>query len=190
MVPLELANQPFPERERLRVRVVDAKDLYTLIDPEDDDRQQLCPKPAPGLAFEVERIDVLVLLGWVFRVLDRAVRAMAEPFRMLFGVGMVGRALERDVQCDRQAVLTGDSNEASEIVQGSKLRMHRLVAALLGSDRPRASRLAGFRLHAVVGALAMRAADGMDGREVEHVESHARDVRQPALDVPKSPVLT
>src|SRR6266852_7936288 len=169
MVLLELADQPYPERERLRVRVVDAKDLYALVDPEDDDRQQLCPELAPRLAFEVERIDILVLLGRVFRVLDRAVRTMAEPFWMLFGIGMIGRTLECDVQCDRQAVLTGDSNEVSEIVQGPELRMHRLVAALLGSDRPRASRLVGFCLHGVVGAFAMGAADGVDGREVEHV---------------------
>src|SRR4029077_1881551 len=90
---------------------------------------------------------------------------------------------------DRKTVLTGDAYESAEIIQGSELRVHRLVAALIGSDRPWASRLVGLCPHAVVGAFPMGAANGVDGRKVEHVESHARDVGQPFLDVAKRSVL-
>src|SRR5690348_4676524 len=62
--------------------------------------------------------------------------------------------------------------------------MDRLVAALLGSDRPWTAGLAWLS-GPVVRALAVRAADGMDGREVEDVEALAGDVRDQLLDVPQ-----
>src|SRR5437879_2491906 len=96
---------------------------------------------------------------------------------------MVGRALERDVERDGQAVLTRRSHEPAEVFQRAQLRVDRLVPALIGPDGPRAARLVGLCPDAVVRALAMRAADGVDGREVEDVEAHAGDVGQPVLDL-------
>src|SRR6266851_9939308 len=67
--------------------------------------------------------------------------------------------------------------------------MDGFVPALLRSDRPRAARLVRLGTLAVVGALAVGAADGVDGGEVEDVEAHLGDVRQPFLDVAKRSVL-
>ncbi len=41
-------------------------------------------------ACKVERVDVLVFLGRIFRELDRAIRAVIEPVGMLGDVGMIG----------------------------------------------------------------------------------------------------
>ena len=54
----------------------------------------------PVGVLEVERIDVLVLLGRILGVLHGAVRAPLEPLGMLGDVGMVRGALEGDVQRD------------------------------------------------------------------------------------------
>ena len=104
-VPLDLGDQPLPEGERLGVRVVDPEDAHALVDPELHDALQLFPELAPLLGLEVEGVDVLVLLGRILGVLDRAIRAPAEPLRMLGDVGMIGSALEGDVQRQLEAVL-------------------------------------------------------------------------------------
>ena len=59
--------------------------------------------------------------------------------------------------------------------------MNGIVAALVASYRPRRARITRPALLRVVGALAVAAADGMDGRKVEHVETHGRDLGQARL---------
>ena len=98
-------DHPFPEWERLGVGVVDPEDPDPLGDPVVEHALQRRPEPLGVLGLEVERIDVLVLLGWVLRVLHAAVGAMAEPFRVLADPGVIGRALEGDVQGQLQTVL-------------------------------------------------------------------------------------
>ncbi len=50
--------------------------------------------------------------------------------------------------------------------------MHRVVPALRGADGPRRARVARLRDERVVRTLAVGHADGVDRREVEHVEAH------------------
>src|SRR5207244_10855535 len=58
MQPFELADEPFPEAERLGVRVVDPEHAHPLLGPEQDDGQQLLPQLLPVLGLEVEGVDV------------------------------------------------------------------------------------------------------------------------------------
>src|SRR5438445_13177652 len=104
MPALELADEPLPERERLRVRVVHAEDTDALLRPEQHDGQELLPQLPPVLVLEVERVDVLVLLERGLRVLDRAVGPVLGPLGVLARVGMVRRALDCDVESDVTAV--------------------------------------------------------------------------------------
>ena len=110
--------------------VVDAQDPHSLVDPEQHDRQQLLPQLAPVLVFEVERIDVLVLLGWVLGVLDRAVGAVLEPLGVLARVGMIRRALERDVERHVEPMFGRRCDQVAEVVQRAQVRVDRFVAAL------------------------------------------------------------
>src|SRR5690606_11919878 len=113
--------------------------------------------------------DVLVLLRRVLRVFDGAVGTELEPFRMLFDPGMVGRALDGEIQRDLHAVPLGRGNEAAKILQRSEIRMDGGMTALLGPDRIGTAgvvRTAGKR---VVRSLAEGPADGMDRHEVDDV---------------------
>src|SRR4030095_460973 len=89
MRALDVGDAPLPEAKWLRVGVVDSKDLHAVGDPEEKHVPQRLPQRLPVAALEVERIDVLVLLGRVLRVLDRPVRPAPEPFGMLTNPWMV-----------------------------------------------------------------------------------------------------
>src|SRR5262249_29303006 len=90
IIALDLADQPFPEWERLGMRVVDSKDSHALVDPIQDYALELLPERLPVLGLEIERVDILIFLGRVLGVLDGAVRPRAEPAWMLFNIGMIG----------------------------------------------------------------------------------------------------
>ncbi len=78
---VDLGDQPFPEPDRLGVRIVHAEDLHPVADPKLDDPEDFLGQ-ALGIVVEVERVDVLVLLGRVFGVGDAAVHPGGEPFRV------------------------------------------------------------------------------------------------------------
>ena len=180
---LDLGDQPLPERERLGVRVVDPEDPHALLDPEADDVRERLPELAPGLRLEVERVDVLVLLGRVLGVLDRAVGPVPEPLGVLGDPGVVGRALEGQVERDVDAALARARQQVLEVREGAELGVDRGVAALGAADGPRAAEVARLGLGVVVRALAERGADRVDRRQVEDVEAELGDVVEPLLDV-------
>jgi hypothetical protein len=171
MVAADLRDEPAPERDRLRVRVVDAEDGHAPLDPAAQDVVQRLPEPAPVLAVPVDVVDVLVLLGRVLRVLERPVGAPVEPLGMLGEPRVVGRALDREVQGDLDAVLLGRAHQRREVLERPEVGMDRVVAAVLVADRPRAAGVVGAGDERVVATLAVRVADGMDRRQVEDVEA-------------------
>src|SRR5262245_54653706 len=68
---LNFSDQPRPERKRLGMRIVDAKNTYHLSDPEQDDIAQRFPNPFVVGPVE-DRIDDVIILFWrVFRILHR-----------------------------------------------------------------------------------------------------------------------
>ena len=115
-------DQPLPERQRLGVRVVDAEDPDAVLAPVQDDVEQRLPEPAPVLAVPVDVVDVLVLLGRVLGVLQRAVGAAVEPLGVLGQPRVVGAALDGEVQRDVDAVVAGDRDEAVEVRRSCRAR--------------------------------------------------------------------
>ena len=128
---LHLADQPFPERKRLGVRIVDAEDLHALIDPEQHDVAQRLPQRDAVRAVEVGVDDVLVFLRRVLGVADRAVGPALEPLRMLLEPGMIRRALHGEVERDFHAVLAaGARRGARKSSSVPSSGMYGVVAAL------------------------------------------------------------
>ena len=102
--------------------------------------------------------------------------AGGEPLRVLGDPRVVRRALQRQVHRDLQAVLVRRPRRT----RGSppsvpSSRVDRVVAALVGADRPRRADVVRPGDQRVVAALAVDPADRVDRRQVEHVEAHRGD---------------
>ena len=179
---LDLPDAPLPERERLRVGVVDPEDADAVADPEVQDLLAGLPQgPAVGGVGRphVERVDVLVLLRGVLGVLDRAVGPVVEPLRVLLDPGVVRRALEGVVEGHLHPEAPRPGPEGVEVGEAAELGVERRVAALGRADGPGAARVARAGLQRVVAALTEGPADRVDGRQVDHVEAHVGHGRQP-----------
>ncbi|CAG7261672.1 hypothetical protein PICSAR26_03906 [Mycobacterium avium subsp. paratuberculosis] len=174
---LDRGDQPGPEVRRFGVRVVDAKELDAVVDPVPDHPQHLVIETG-RVVVEVERIDVLVLLGRVLRVRDGAVRQFGEPVAVLARPRMIRRALQRQVERHLHAQFAGPGDERVEILDGAQIRVDGVVAALVAADRPRRAHIRRAGGGRVVAPLAMYLPDGMDRRQVDDVEAHRRDARQ------------
>src|SRR4051812_28086216 len=127
VLPLQLADHPFPEGKGLGVRVVDSEDVDPMADPELEYALELFPQLTPLRRLKIDGIDVLVLLRWVLGVLNRAISAMAKPFRMLADPWMVRRGLERDIQRDLDATRLGHGNQTVEVLDSAQLGMNVFV---------------------------------------------------------------
>ena len=138
------------------------------------------PEALPVLAVEVDVVDVLVLLGRVLGVLERAVGPAEEPLGVLGQPGMVRGALDGEVEGDLEAQLPGIGDERVEVVDRAEVGVDGGVAAGVGADRPGAAGIVGTGGEAVVRALAVGPADRVHRREVEHVEAQLGDGGQPA----------
>ncbi len=112
------------------MRVVHPEGPHALVDPEAHDAQQRVPERLPGRGREVDRVDVLVLLGRVLRVLDGAVGPLVEPLRVLAHPRVIRRALDREVERDLDPQALRGLHEAAEVLERAELRVHRGVAAL------------------------------------------------------------
>ena len=102
---------------------------------------------------------------------------------MLLDPGVVGGALDGDVQGQFHAVGADGGYEVVEVGEGAELGMDGLMAAFRRADRPGAAGVAGIGGRSVVGAFAEGGADGVDGRQVKDVEAHAGDLGEQRLDV-------
>src|SRR5688572_9442948 len=102
---------------------------------------------------------------------------------MLPYIRMVRRALEGDIERYLEVELRGALHQRAEIVQRSQLGMDRFMAALFGTNRPRASDIVRVRCEGAILALPISAPDRMDRPQVKNVETHFRDSGQPVLDV-------
>ena len=80
------------------------------------------------------------------------------------------------------------TQQALEILERAQLRQDVLVAAFRGADGPGTADIARARTQRIVGALAVDAADRMDGRQVQHIEAHVGEVGQARLDVAEGAV--
>ncbi|MNS47361.1 hypothetical protein D3C72_798880 [compost metagenome] len=171
------------------MRVIDAKDLHALLDPTHHDVTQLHPQARNRLGgIEVDVDNVLVFLRRVLRVFDRAVGPPVEPAGVLLEPWVVLGALDGEVEGDFQAVGRSGRHQSPEVFASPQLLVNRLVAALLATDRIGTARIIGACRQRVVRALAVTAPDRVDRREIQHIEAHVVDHRQPRMHVVESTV--
>jgi hypothetical protein len=159
------------------VRVVDAEDPHAACDPELDDLQQRLPQRAPVRAVEVDVVDVLVALRRVLRVLQRAVGAVVEPLGVLAQPGVVGRALDREVERELDPGVRRRRDQPVEVLERAELRVDAVwPPSASRSPRDCPGRPAGDER--VVATLAVGVPDRVDRRQVDHVEAELGEPRE------------
>src|SRR5215471_6169109 len=163
--------------------VIDAEDAYTLGDPEADHALELLPEGLPVCCVEVKRINILIFLGRIFGVLHGAIRAPLEPFRVLLHIRMIGSTLEGNVESYLYAMLLSCGEQAPEIVQGPELGMDSRMPANGRSDGPGTAWIVGSGHGGIVLALAVDLANRMNGRKIEDIKTHVRQVGQTCLAI-------
>src|SRR6188472_218018 len=177
MALADIRDQPLPERDGLGVRVVDPEDRDPRVAPAEHDVADRAPEPFSVGRLPVEVVDVLVALRRVLGVLQRPVGPVLEPLGMLGEPGVVGRHLQREVERELHAVLAQRADQAGEVGVVAETRMDRVVPALGRADRPGAPDIARLGAFGIVAALAVRAANRVDRREVDDVEAELRELR-------------
>src|ERR1700677_2191331 len=96
-------DEPLPEREWLGVRVIHAENAHALGSPEGNDIAQRQPQAWNGAwPVEIDVDDVFVFLRRIFRIAEAAIRPPVEPFGVIAQPGMVGAALNCEVQREFQ----------------------------------------------------------------------------------------
>ena len=184
MAGRHLADQPLPERERLGVGVVDAEGAHAVLAPEQRHLEQRVPQPAPvarprsragrcpGSAWAGSR-----RTGWCRRAGAGTTRG-ARATQGWSGEHWKARSSATSISRSRAAA-TSASKSASVPSSG-------WIAVWPPSLEPMAHGLPGSPRPAcvdVVRALAERRADGMDGRQVHHVEAGSARSSSRAADV-------
>lgn len=117
---------------------------------------------AVGVGVEGDGVDVLVFLGRVLGVGDGAVGAVVEPLGVFVDPGVVGGALEGEVEGDLQAQFPGFGDEVVEVVEGAQGGVDAVVAAFGGADGPGDADVVTGGGEGVVAAFAVGGADGVD----------------------------
>jgi hypothetical protein len=85
------------------MRVVHPENTDSALRPKGYDIRQLPPKSAPIGVVKIQGINVLILFGRVFGVLDGTVGPGKEPPWMFADVGMVRGAVDGEIQSDLHA---------------------------------------------------------------------------------------
>ena len=126
-------------------------------------------------------------LGGFSAYFRRAVGPAVEPVGVIAKPGVVGRALDREVEGDLQVVLPRRHDQALELGQRAEVGVHGRVPSGLAPDRPRASGVAGLRDGGVVAPLAVGDPDRVDRRQVDDVEAQLGQPRELLLHAGEAP---
>src|ERR1700722_2261820 len=165
------------------MRVIDPEDLHAMIAPESHHPDQLLEQSALIGGVEIDRVDILVLLGRVLSVLDAPVWPMMKPLRMLAHPRMVGRALDREGGGYPHSQPVGGSIETIEVNYRPERRIDRSMTSGLAADCPRTAGEVRTIVHYVAGSLAIGMPNRVNRREVDDVKTQVAKLRQPAFGI-------
>ncbi len=93
------------------MRIVYPDDARPPLAPQQQNAAHFEPQILPVGTFKIDGINVLVLFGRVFGVLNRAVGPNRKPVGMGLHPGVVGRALNGQIHRDFQAIFLGRGDE-------------------------------------------------------------------------------
>ena len=185
---MHCGNQFLPESHWLGMGIVHAEDLHPLLHPEEHYTDELTPEVLPIIAVEVDRVDVLILLWRIFSITNGAIRPLVKPIGMIFDVRVIRRAVDREIQRDFKTALLRLTHQPNKILNSAQRRLNRLVPTSLATDGPRRPHVILIGYQGIVLALAIRETNGVNGREINHIEAHVLRVIKTGYTIPKSAV--
>ena len=168
---VDFRDQPLPEVRRLGVGVVHAEGGHSQIHPELHHTVDLLVDLLRRVV-EVQGIDVLVLLRWVLGIGDGAIGEHGEELGVLLGPGVIRGCLQGQVEGDLQIQFLSTCQQFLEVLDGAQIRVHGIMATVLGADGPGGTDIMRFRGQRVIAALAVDFTDGVDRGEVDGVKTH------------------
>ncbi len=115
---------------------------------------------------------------------------MLKPLWMLFHPGMIGRALESNIQRDFEPNALSLCDQMPEILRRSEFGMDRRVTTCFRSNRPGTSNVTWLSSHRIVLALAKTLSDRMNWRQIHDVEAHVGYVSKPCFNIFKRPMFS
>src|SRR5690554_71760 len=107
---------------------------------------------------------------------------------MLLEPGVVGRALDGEVQRDFQSMIGCSAYQVTEIVSRAQFRMYRFMTSLLATDGIGAAGIVRPGFKRVVGSFAVSMANRVDRRKIEYVKAHVTNHGQALVDITKGTV--
>ena len=174
--------------ERLGVRVVDPEDPHAEPDPVPHDAQHL-GADADRVVVEVDRVDVLVLLGRVLGVGDAAVRQVVNHSGCSVTHGWSGEHCRARSSATSRLFCLALPRKATKSAIGAQVGVDRVVAALGRRRSPTATRGRPGRRRACCSGPCGRRADRVDRRQVDHVEAHRATAGRRRAAVRKVPLV-
>src|SRR5690554_7972167 len=105
---------------------------------------------------------------------------------MIAQPGVIGGALDGKIQGDLEVMLAGGCHQPVEVRQITQQGVDGVVTALVAADGVGTAGVVRAGLQAVVRSLAVVPAYRMNRRKIQHIETHAGDVRQPSDDIGES----
>src|SRR5260370_18200409 len=98
---------------------------------------------------------------------------------MLTQPRVIGSALDGEIERQFEAVFGSGIAQSTQIAQRTEARVDRVMATFRAADGIGASRVARLGVRRIVPTLAIDPPDRMDRRQVEHIEAHCADRREP-----------
>ena len=98
---------------------------------------------------------------------------------MLPDIRVVGRTIEREIERDLHPAFAHFALQRIEIFESAERQLDCLMPAGFAPDCPRHAGIATLGDDRIIAALAIRMADGMDRREINHVKSHRFSLVKP-----------
>ena len=96
---------------------------------------------------------------------------------MLLEPRMILRALDGKIQSNLKPILSSGLHQIAKVLAATQFRVNRVMPTVGAADGVRATRVIRPRLQRVIRPLAMGAADRMDRRKIQHIETHVSNHR-------------
>ena len=108
---------------------------------------------------------------------------------MIADIGVIRGAVQCEIESDLDAASAGFAQKPDKIIESPEGGFHAAMSPGLTTDRPGGAHVVRFAGYGIVFPLPVRHSDGVNRREIDHIESHRCGVFNPGKAVAKGGVM-